>query len=116
MTKAEYDSKLLSLKFTHDYNMLCFIRGQYIESLEAEIAELKAKAIVWHKYPDEKPVNGRFYATKMKDSKDVEAHFWRGGAEYWADMLYDDRIEDIIIKKIEDSDIAYWAKLPEFSE
>lgn len=40
MTKAEYDSKVLSLKGTHDYNMLCFIRGQYIESLEAENAAL----------------------------------------------------------------------------
>lgn len=37
MTKAEYDRKVLSLKGTHDYDMLCFIRGQYIESLEAAL-------------------------------------------------------------------------------
>ena len=36
MTKQEYEAKVLSLKGTHDYNMLCFIRGEYIESLEAE--------------------------------------------------------------------------------
>ena len=41
MTKAEYEAKVLSLKGTHDYNMLCFIRGGYITSLEAENAKLK---------------------------------------------------------------------------
>jgi len=41
MTKQEYEAKVLSLKGTHDYNMLCFIRGEYIASLEAEIAQLK---------------------------------------------------------------------------
>ena len=42
MTKQEYEAKVLSLKGTHDYNMLCFIRGEYIASLEAEIAQLQA--------------------------------------------------------------------------
>jgi len=41
MTRAEYEAKVLSLKGTHDYNMLCFIRGGYITSLEAENAKLK---------------------------------------------------------------------------
>jgi hypothetical protein len=42
MTKQEYEAKVLSLKGTHDYNMLCFIRGEYIASLEAEVAQLQA--------------------------------------------------------------------------
>ena len=41
MTKQEYEAKVLSLKGTHDYNMLCFIRGEYIASLEAEVARLQ---------------------------------------------------------------------------
>ena len=40
MTKQEYEANVLSLKGTHDYNMLCFIRGEYIASLEAENAAL----------------------------------------------------------------------------
>jgi len=36
MTKQEYEEKVLRLKGTHDYDMLCFIRGEYISSLEAE--------------------------------------------------------------------------------
>ena len=43
MTKQEYEAKVLSLKGTHDYNMLCFIRGEYIASLEAENANLKTE-------------------------------------------------------------------------
>jgi hypothetical protein len=42
MTKQEYEAKVLSLKGTHDYNMLCFIRGEYIASLEAEVSQLQA--------------------------------------------------------------------------
>ena len=42
MTKQEYEAKVLSLKGTHDYNMLCFIRGEYIASLEVENANLRA--------------------------------------------------------------------------
>jgi hypothetical protein len=81
MTKDEYDSKVLSLKFTHDYNMLCFIRGQYIESLEAEVEKLKATAIQWHKYPDEKPkpntrhlvvVNGYVLISRYDAEQDID--------------------------------------------
>jgi len=43
MTKQEYEAKVLSLRGTHDYNMLCFIRGEYIASLEAENAALERK-------------------------------------------------------------------------
>ena len=100
-----------------DDEAICGVCANTKKSIITELMEenetLKAKAIVWHKYPDEKPVNGRFYATKMKYSKDVEAHFWRGGGEYWADMLYDERADDIIIKKLDDSDITHWAYLPE---
>ena len=69
MTKQEYEAKVLSLKGTHDYNMLCFIRGEYIASLEVENANLKAdnrslveqmnqmvlkpnqEIIEWHQHP-----------------------------------------------------------------
>jgi hypothetical protein len=69
MTKQEYEAKVLSLKGTHDYNMLCFIRGEYIASLEAEVAQLQAdnrslveqmnqmalkpnqEIIEWHQHP-----------------------------------------------------------------
>lgn len=47
MTKAEYDRKVLSLKGTHDYDMLCFIMGQYIASLEAENANLNDWLTSW---------------------------------------------------------------------
>ena len=75
MTKQEYEAKVLSLKGTHDYNMLCFIRGEYIASLEAEVAQLQAdnrslveqvnqmalkpnqEVIEWHNYLEEKPTN-----------------------------------------------------------
>jgi hypothetical protein len=77
-----------------------------ITELMAENETLKAKALVWHKYPDEKPVNGGYYITY--NGKNVEAHFWRGGAEYWADMASSE--DDIIINKVHD--ITHWAYLP----
>jgi chromosome segregation ATPase len=43
MTKQDYDNKVLSLKGTHDYDMLCFIRGQYIASLESQVETLTAE-------------------------------------------------------------------------
>lgn len=77
-----------------------------IDALQARIAELEKPDIVWHRYPEEKPVNGRYYITY--NGKNVEAHFWRGGAEYWADMASSE--DDIIINKVHD--ITHWACLP----
>jgi len=76
------------------------------KSLQARIAELEKPAIEWHKYPDEKPINGGFYATY--DGADVEAHFWRGGGEYWADMCSTE--DDIAISEV--TNITHWAYLP----
>jgi hypothetical protein len=78
----------------------------WIEQLQARIAELEKAAVKWHKYPEEKPVNGRYYITY--DGENVEAHFWRGGAEYWADMASSE--DDIIINEVHD--ITHWAYLP----
>ena len=45
MTKQEYEEKVLRLKGTHDYDMLCFIRGEYISSLEAEKERLRSRIV-----------------------------------------------------------------------
>lgn len=84
MTKQEYEAKVLSLKGTHDYNMLCFIRGEYIASLEAEVAQLQAdncslieqmnqialkpnQAVIEYFYPKYNPITKRFENLPTKE-------------------------------------------------
>ena len=101
MTKQEYEAKVLSLKGTHDYNMLCFIRGEYIASLEAEIAQLQAdnrslveqvnqmalkpnqEIIEWHNYPEEKPEKTGYYIIYYTILNRVTFDFWHNDKQEW---------------------------------
>lgn len=42
--------------------------------MEARIAEMEKLAVVWHKYPDEKPDKDGWYITSYKGQ--IRRHFW----------------------------------------
>lgn len=50
------------------------ICGFCAKKLEARIAELEKLAVVWHKYPDEKPDKDGWYITSYKGQ--IRRHFW----------------------------------------
>ena len=70
MTKQEYEAKVLSLKGTHDYNMLCFIRGEYIASLEAEVAQLQADNRSLVEQMNQMARTGRINTDKKEDTNE----------------------------------------------
>ena len=48
--------------------------AEEVNELNARIAELERQAIVWHKYPDEKPDKYGWYLTSYKNQ--IRLHFW----------------------------------------
>ena len=73
------------------------------DALQARIAELEKQAVVWHKYPDEKPTESGRYVIHRRHNvmPRIDVRFWTG--KDWRDR--DDSVYD--------RDIAYWAYLPE---
>jgi len=72
------------------------------DALQARIEELEKAAVVWHKYPDEKPIEFGRYAIHRRHNvvPRIDVRYWTGND--WRDR--DDSIYD--------RDIAYWAYLP----
>ena len=73
-----------------------------VHELEAENSTLKSSAIVWHKYPDEKPIEFGRYAIHRRHNvmPRIDIRYWTGNE--WQDKE----------GAIYDRDIAFWAYLP----
>lgn len=69
-----------------------------IESLQNKAAELKKSAIVWHKYPAEKPQKTDHYLIHCPILNKRHFDFWHNDIQKW------DRYDEYVI---------HWAYLPE---
>ena len=69
-----------------------------IESLQNKVAELKKSAIVWHKYPAEKPQKTDHYLIHCPILNKRHFDFWHNDIQKWD--MYDEYV-------------IHWAYLPE---
>lgn len=70
---------------------------EWIEQLQKENEALKANAIIWHRYPDEKPDIAGYYIIHYGILNRVAFDFWKAGLQTW------DKYEEYI---------THWAYLP----
>jgi hypothetical protein len=72
--------------------------AEEVNKLNARIAELKKSAVVWHKYPDEKPQKTDHYLIHCPILNKRHFDFWHNDIQKW------DRYDEYVI---------HWAYLPE---
>jgi hypothetical protein len=72
--------------------------AEEVNELNARIAELKKSAVVWHKYPDEKPQKTDHYLIHCPILNKRHFDFWHNDIQKW------DRYDEYVI---------HWAYLPE---
>jgi len=104
MTREEYKAKLKGLHPQMDCDLEWKYTQEYIASLEARIAELEKLAVVWHKYPDEKPTKARMYAIAYRKNGETIYGYsiWHTTTSSWH-------------KNTNDLDIVAWWKFPKLS-